>query len=145
METLGNKNQQNSAMKYYCNICHYGTSRKCNYNTHLNSMRHSVNSSKETFGNEIHQKFSKNQLICEECNKEFKTSSGLWKHKKKCTSQNSENNTKADSNNSIEITPELIFSLIKQNNDFQQTIIEQNKTIVELSKNGTNNTICQDS
>jgi hypothetical protein len=138
METLGNKNQQNSAMKYYCNICHYGTSRKCNYNTHLISMRHSVNSSKETFGNEIQQKFSKIQLICEECNKEFKTSSGLWKHKKKCIT---ENNTKVDSNNSIEITPELIFSLIKQNNDFQQTIIEQNKTIVELSKNGTNNTI----
>jgi len=141
MEILGNKIQQNSAMKYYCNNCHYGTSRKCNYKTHLNSTRHSENSSKETFGNEIQQKFSKIQLICEDCNKEFKTSSGLWKHKQKCNSENNENTIKGDSNNSIEITPELIFTLIKQNNEFQQTIIEQNKTIVELSKNGITNTI----
>ena len=44
METLGNKIQQTSAFKYYCDICHYGTSRKCNYNTHIISLKHLKNS-----------------------------------------------------------------------------------------------------
>ena len=37
MDTLGDKIQpkfsQNSALKYYCKYCDYGTSKKCNYDT----------------------------------------------------------------------------------------------------------------
>ena len=44
METLDTKIQQNSANKYYCIFCDYGTSRKCNYDTHINSSRHYKNS-----------------------------------------------------------------------------------------------------
>jgi hypothetical protein len=44
----------------------------------------------------------------------------------------------------LEITPELIMSVLQQNKELQQILIQQNKTIIELSKNNntiTNNTI----
>ena len=142
MATLGNIFPPNPAPKFYCDFCHYGTQRKSNYEEHILTAKHK----RQSNGNVCQPISSKIQqplkYSCQFCGKEYLDNSGLWRHKKKC---NSEPNAKVDSNNSIEITPELIFFLIKQNNDFQQTIIEQNKTIVELSKNGTNNTISQGS
>ena len=122
MEILGNKIQQNSAMKYYCIICHYGTSRKCNFDTHLISTRHCEKSAKEVFGNEIQQKFSKIQQICEKCNKGFKTSSGLWKHKQKCNpiATTSSSNEPSDK--------ELIMMLIKENSELSS---QYNKLVIE--------------
>jgi len=125
MELLGTKIQQNSAMKYYCTICDYGTCRKCNYTTHLNSSRHCENSSKELFGNEIQQKFSKIQRICENCNKDFKTSSGLWKHKQKC-------NLIAQPTSNEHSDKEVIMMLIKENSELKNMMIK-------VIENGTNN------
>ena len=130
MELLGNKIQQNSATKYFCKICDYKTSRKFNFDTHLNSSRHCANSKKEIFGNEIQQKFSKIQQLCEKCNKEFKTSSGLWKHKQKC------NSTHLNHSTSIEPSDkELIMMLIKENSELKNMMIKV------LENGTTNNTI----
>jgi hypothetical protein len=142
MATLGNIFPANPAPKFYCDFCHYGTCRKSNYEEHILTAKHK----RQSFGNLCQSISSKNQQTikysCQICGKEYIDNSGLWRHKKKCNTENNENNMKIDStNNSLEITPELIFSLIKQNNDFQQTIIEQNKTIVELSKNNQTNNI----
>ena len=144
METLGNIFPANPAPNFYCKSCDYSTCRKSNYAEHILTSKHKRNSN----GNFCQPISSKNKQTlnysCQFCGKEYNNKSGLWKHKKKCNfenNENNENNIKVESNNSIEITPELIFTLIKQNNEFQQTIIEQNKTIVELSKNGSTNTI----
>lgn len=42
---------------------------------------------------------------------------------------------------SNQITPELILSVLEQNKELTNLVVEQHKTIVELAKNGTNNTI----
>jgi hypothetical protein len=131
METLSNIFPAIPAPKFYCVLCHYGTHRKSNYDEHILTAKHirqSNSNGYQPISSKIQQPI---KYSCQNCGKEYIDNSGLWRHKKKC---NSETTSKVDSNNSIEITPELIFSLIKQNNDFQQTIIEQNKTIVELSK-----------
>jgi hypothetical protein len=75
------------------------------------------------------------ELICEKCNKTYKDSSGLWRHKKKCISENE--NIKIEEN--IEnyehiITPELIINIIQQNQEFKDLLIEQNKQNYELQK-----------
>ena len=92
MEILGNKNQQKSASRFYCEICHYKTVRKCNFSDHLNSLKHLKNADLEINGNKNQQNQQKNSdvigLTCENCSKTFKTSSGLWKHTKKCNSEN---------------------------------------------------------
>ena len=115
MATLGNKIQQNSAHKYYCEICDYGTSKKCNYDSHTNSGRHCEKSAKATNGNKIQQKFSENTFLCENCGKEYKDRSGLWKHKKKC------------------VSPEIEAQ--KQNLELQKQNLELHKHILEICKN----------
>jgi hypothetical protein len=81
-------------------------------------------------------------LICEKCYKSYNSRNGLWKHKKICTIKEKECNIN-DKNNNNEISPELIMSVLQQNKELQQILLEQNKTIIELSKNNsiTNNNI----
>jgi hypothetical protein len=133
MSTFSNFSSANSALKFYCKVCDYGTCKKSSYNTHILSARHK----KSTFSNQNQPEFCQilpSKFTCQNCNKEYKEKSGLWRHNKKCKIEEKEIKS-----NSTEISPELILSILKQNSDFQQTIIEQNKTIIELSKNAGNN------
>lgn len=127
MTTLATFSAANSAPKFYCESCDYGTCKKSSYDTHILSARHK----KSTFVNQNQPKFcqiQQSKFTCENCNKEYKDKSGLWRHKQKC-------NEPQNSNKTPEISQELILTIIKQNSDLQQTIIEQNKTINEMSKN----------
>ena len=78
------KNEQ----QFYCSKCDYTTSRKNNYVRHMSSKKHlekAFPSVSKSF-----PKTSKNSqknikvYMCEYCNKEYSTRSGLWKHKKIC-------------------------------------------------------------
>ena len=74
-------------------------------------------------------------FMCEKCNKNFQTSSGLWKHKQKCKQPlQANNNSDVDEyeyDYDIDITDKkLILMLINQNNE-----------LMEIVKNGTNNTV----
>ena len=140
METLGNdlvaKSGTKVANNYYCEKCDYECSKIYNWKKHLITTKHNM----ETFGNDLVAKSGKKwqSYSCEKCTKIFTTNSGLWKHKKTC------NNVESSINelNNIDITDSnIIIQLIKQNEDFKNLLIEQNKTILELSKNNsiTNN------
>ncbi len=140
METFGNKIQLNSAFKFYCIFCDYGTSKKCNYDTHLISTKHYKNTNMETIGNQIQQiqpKFSQQeQYTCHNCDKCFKHRSGLWKHAKKC---NSDTDTIAQTLIKDEMSDkELIQYLLKENSEFKHFMLEQNKQMIELAKNSGN-------
>jgi hypothetical protein len=133
METLETKKLRKVAIKYSCNNCDYITSRKSSFDKHILSSKHILGNILET-----------NLLRICECNKEFKTRSGLWKHKKIC-SQNICDDKKTQlfdiceqSNN---ITPELVLNIIQQNQEFKDLLLEQNKIIIEMAKNNntTNN------
>jgi len=126
MATNGNIIKQFLSKKYVCNYCDYNTDRKHNFDTHKLSSKHII----ATNGNIIKQELS-NNFECENCNKVYKDRTGLWKHKKKCC--NKINNEETNH----QITPELIMSVLQQNKELQQILLEQNKTIVELSKNNT--------
>ena len=147
METLGNKIQQTSACKYYCDICDYGTSRKCNYNTHIISLKHFKNIKMETIVNknqQIQQKISKStQHTCEKCEKKFKNRSGLWKHKKKCLfyckqEDDDEDNEYMYQGINIKDKDALVLHLLKQNGDLQNKIIEM-ASQSSITNNNNNN------
>jgi len=94
-----------------------------------------------TFDNEIKQKISK-KYQCQKCEKEFNDRAGLWRHNKKCNGSINFVESSEILINPFELTQETIMNILKQNSDFQQMLFEQNKTIIELSKNNsiTNNT-----
>jgi hypothetical protein len=132
METLGNEILQKSAQKFYCNICHYGTSRKSSFTSHLLSAKHKKSikgNDLETNGNQIMQKLCFLTYTCQKCAKEFKNRSGLWKHKKKCEENN-------DTENNDILNKELIMMLIKENSDLKNMMLDVCQKIQP-----TNNTI----
>jgi hypothetical protein len=127
MELNGNEIKQKLSKKYFCEKCNYNTDRKSNLENHYLSTKHIL----ELNGNEIKQKISAKHN-CEKCNKIYETSAGLWKHKKKCLIKE-ENIIESENNNNI--SPELILNIIQQNQEFKDLLLEQNKIMMEMSKN----------
>jgi hypothetical protein len=154
METLGDKILRNSAMKFYCKNCHYGTSRKSSYDGHLLSAKHikrRIGDVLETNGDTILQKICSSKLTCEKCNKEYSSRNGLWKHKQICNSikdYDSETNDKiTDSNAESFDKDKLILMLINQNaeliketSEFKNIMLEQQTMMMKVIENGSNNT-----
>ena len=62
--------------KYYCETCNYGSSKKCNYDSHLLSAKHN----KSIIDKSAHH--------CKLCSKTYKDNSGLWRHNKKMHPKN---------------------------------------------------------
>jgi hypothetical protein len=125
-----------SQHKFYCDKCLINCSRKSEWLRHIETKKHKINKFGE---NSIILATTVTPNICE-CGKQYKDRTGLWRHKKKCTliniTANNENTNKEENNN---ITPDLILNIIKQNQEFKDLLLEQNKTIIELSKNSTTN------
>jgi len=120
METFGNTK---ISQDFYCNFCYYKTCKKNDYIKHLKTTKH--------FGNQMETKKSHCIFTCEICEKKYKNRSGLWKHSKKCSFNNEISSI--DENYSDITEPHVIMQLLKQNDDFKQLIVEQNKTIIEQS------------
>ena len=123
--------------RFNCEKCDYFTSVKSNYNKHLLTVKHLT-----TNGNGKSNKTITNikKHICELCNKIYTDRSGLWRHKTKCekttnkkmTNENETNKTEPDVIN-------MIMEVVKQNTEFKELILEQNKQIIELSSKPTTN------
>ena len=118
-----------------CDKCDFITSNKNDYIRHTLTKKHLLVDSQCL----SMEKTQKNSYACM-CGKMYKDNSGLWRHKKKCIVDTNINN-----NDTQQISPELIISVLQHNKELQQILIEQNKTIIELSKNNSitnnNNTI----
>jgi hypothetical protein len=104
------------SFRFFCEKCDYGTSKKSNYENHIKSIRH--------ISNDFKSKLSFPKFTCEKCNRKYKDYSGLWRHKKKCISDNDNDNNNTD----------IILNIIQQNTEFKDMLIEQNKQNQELQK-----------
>jgi len=126
MATFSNKIMPFLCHKFECKICDYNTSKKSSYNNHIKSKKHNINVL-STNSNNIKQKICSKKYLCTNCNKEYNDRSGLWRHKKKCE----ENNNLQEKIDNIDLSnkDDLIMMLLKQNSE-----------LLEIVKNGTNNT-----
>ena len=131
---------------YECNICYFYTVNKKDFERHEKTKKH-INwltklSTKKTPDDEkIHK--------CDKCDRIYKEKSGLWRHTKKCIIPSVETPTNSDKNTNDELLLELIKQnkelqqiLIDKTDEFQNTMIEQNNKIIELTNKPTiiNNT-----
>ena len=134
-----------NADKYYCEKCNFKCSKKSNYDIHLTTAKH------QKILDDTSQMPISRMYSCNKCGQEYKYHSGLWRHKQKCTGENSVSvNVEQVSNQASVISPldsSLIIELLKQNQEFKELMIEQHKrmteqqdTIIELSKNSGNTT-----
>ena len=115
------------APKYYCEKCNYTTSRKSSYDKHMVTPKHQKSIKSIESCEKVALTF-----CCDYCAKSYKEPSGLWRHKKKCTKihEPAFNDLK-----SHEKQQELIEYLLKENSEFKQLMIDQNKQLLELAKN----------
>ncbi len=123
--------------KYFCECCGIKTNYKKDYNNHLLTAKHKkltkinclITENLPISQNEPKIVINKT-FVCELCDKEYKSRVGLWKHKKTCCSTKkiyTEN--KKEIQTPISSDKELIMMLVKQNTE-----------LMDILKNGTNNT-----
>ena len=120
-------NKLNICPKFMCQICDYTTEKKFNFDKHLLTAKHI--SAIKVNENVAKCSKSKSNHICSNCNKEYKEYSGLWRHKKKCSIIQ----CKEDLNDQKK-QQQLVDYLMKENSEFKQLIIDQNKQMMEQNK-----------
>jgi len=120
--------QAKNVQFYNCNACDYVSSRKNNFCRHLSTHKGTLEQSKNN------DQTTTNYYACKVCKKKYKYRSGLSVHKKQCSKTYVTEPSCSDINN---ISSELVIEIIKQNNEFKSLLLEQNKSIIELSKNTT--------
>ena len=159
METKSTK--QSTNLKFYCSVCDYTCCNKSNYNKHLLTRKHKMEtngntkSTKQKIGQNNDNDFlikscqndddkNKNHYTCQYCNKIYQSRAGYWKHEKKCKykKENIENeeekNISIAKNNEDDINYKSMFmSMMKKNDELQETIKEM---IPRIGDNVTNNT-----
>ena len=131
---------------YWCNLCDYKCYKTKHYSQHLLTQKH-LRKRDALTGNAME---TQNKTLisyeCNTCNISFKSRSGLWKHSHKCNSIATTPQIQPVTSihtSSDDMQTSLILELVKQNQEFKQMLIEQNKTIIEVAKNSqiNNNTI----
>ena len=140
------------AENFICKFCDYGCRKESDYKKHLSTKKHI----KHEFGNKMEIAEITEIAIeykCKECNKLYKTNSGLWKHVKLCKI-NQDESIKDESikdqsikepsikdeaindasNNVILLLINENKELINDNKDFKNMIMELVKTNNDLQK-----------
>jgi len=125
-----------SSAKFICKNCDYSTSRKSQYDRHLLTTKHI----QVTNNDEIVQHCSM-KYTCH-CGKKYKYRQGLFAHRKSCVDKLTEEpipNTSNEPSQTPQVDMSVILELLKQNQEFKDLLIEQNKHIILLSQNAGNN------
>ncbi len=135
MTTLDNENIVKNSNLFYCNYCDYNTSRKYNYDLHVNTIKHK-NNEITTDNNAFLVKISNKAYMCNICDKSFNDRAGLWRHKKKCSLECNQSVVKKTE---VEDLKEIVKYLMKENSEMKNMMLEQQNMVLEVVKHGTYN------
>ena len=115
--------------KFFCKFCHYKCNKKSDLEKHFNSIKHGKAIGKEIYVEEDilfaenSPNDNDNKNMCD-CGNIYKHHSGLWRHKKLCKSYD---------HNKTNISNDNIIELLKQNNEFKELLVEQNKMMIDMT------------
>jgi hypothetical protein len=138
MATFSNNFDKKISSKYFCEKCDYETSKKSNYNTHCESKKHkyiclstNINKNKPFLSSKIYN--------CDNCDKNFKERTGLWRHKKKCIKKIDDINSNYEKDKDDK--DNLISLLLSQNKELMDLVKSGmiNNTTNSNNNNTTNN------
>ena len=136
------KNPEILTKKYICEKCDYSTDSKKDFNKHLGTAKHkkmtdAING--EDFSNQLIPKNPENKIYtCVNCERKFKSNSGLWRHKKTCINDE-ENEEKCEE--IVEKKPDkelelkdMFLTVVNENKELRSMMVEQQKSMVEQQK-----------
>jgi len=128
---MDNNNLPKNPLKtHICEKCNYRTCNLKDYKKHLSTAKHK----RITMDNELSSKIPK-QYICQ-CGSEYKYSSGLSKHKKKCEYKPVSQDETENAKEKIDITSEPIVEfLLKENLEMKKMMIDLCQKIEPVSNN----------
>ena len=122
-----------NAEKFYCKCCDFKCSKQCDWNRHILTRKHIKNDTSMTNEDE---KIATGHC-CDNCGNEYKHRQGLWAHSKKC--QKAPKNAEPVKNNmqlqlTTDMSSNIIMELLKQNHEFKELLVDQQKQLCEQSK-----------
>ena len=126
---------QSNAYKYNCDYCYFKCSKQSEWARHITTNKHNtlVNTAKKR------QKTPNDNTYECLCGNEYKHRQSLFTHKKTC--HVIQNNSPANSDQQNDVLSNAIITLINQNNELRNIIIEQNQnhmnSYVDISKHIT--------
>lgn len=143
-----------SSKNFICLNCDYSTSRKSNYDKHILTAFHQKLATSDVLVTKGDKKVAKvaisekiKKFACKFCNKQYISRNGLWLHNKKCNGLvlvETHNQNKNEENEEILINAlsdkHFIMEILQQNKEFKDLLVEQNKMMMEMCKNGANQT-----
>ena len=112
---------------YYCESCDFNSSKKSNYDIHLTTAKH-----KKITNDDNNQSIKSH--ICK-CGKEFKYRQGLSRHRKTCV-EPCQIEPPPQPSSQVDMT--VVLELLKQNQEFKDLLIEQNKQMLILAQKACN-------
>ena len=123
---------------FSCEKCAFTCSRKWMYDRHLDTPKHQKNH------NELQEGCEKVQTIPQcHCGKIYKHRQGLWKHQQVCSK-------KCNDTTDVNLLTNIVLEIVKSNNviqmqnlELQKQNQEMQKQMIDVCKNGTNNSINQ--
>jgi len=151
MTTLDNNSYLKKPVSFVCEKCDFKCIYKKDYSRHIETKKH-AKCGLTTLDNAFYPKKPVKPYACKNCDKEYKDRAGLWRHNKKCIVQDKIKDEDEDGDedgdpllkhNSEPVTNEVLLELIKQNQEFKQLLVEQNKQVLSLVSKPTitNNTL----
>lgn len=153
MATIFPQNFPKNQYRFFCDKCMIGTNNKKDFSNHLVTAKHKKMES-ATNRQHIFPQISPNH-VCSNCNKSYSSRSGLWRHQKKCLESIPQENEKEkekekeiehehikieietnepDGDGETSHMKTMMMEMMKSNKDLQQILLEQNNTIIELTK-----------
>lgn len=131
MELNGTAKSAGKSLLYNCELCGFSTNNKHNFTRHKMTPKHLTTANLAKRATKTTNSRTGNKYECEDCGKQYKYQSGLWKHKQKC-------NIYMQSCSNTENT------IIQSDNELIKIIMEENAKLHEdirtlIPKIGNNN------
>ena len=130
-----------NANKFNCETCDFRCSKQSEYDRHLSTRKHQKNYKGVTMDYNLTQK-NANNFECE-CGNIYKFRQGLYKHKKKCSivqgEENSNtNNTNTTNTTNVDVDKEFLVKMLLKNQDVMDKLMEIMPLIGNHINNNTN-------
>jgi hypothetical protein len=144
---LGAQKGKNGQSVYCCEKCNYKCCKKYSWERHISTSKHIESTNVNCLATKS-TNFGQNgqRYCCENCGKEYKDRTGLWRHKKKENCANIAPNIAPNiaSNIASNIAPNIAPNNEDKNDKLIEYLMKENKEmkdlILEIVKNGTYNT-----